>query len=105
MPYCEVVPKRCSKLRFTTRKGNYPMPKAIRGLHAHIADMLGVTESGLETLFRIKRGDNISGGQAGARLLRQRYVTDPIHAGGGYWMRSLTPAGLDICNRARTLGW
>ena len=39
-----------------------------------IAKALGVTDSGLHTLLRIKRGDPISGGNAVLKLIQQGYV-------------------------------
>ena len=43
------------------------LPKAGR-FYKEICKQLGVTESGLRVLFRLKRGDNISGGVAGEKL-------------------------------------
>lgn len=61
---------------------------------------VGITEAQLTTLFRIKRGDGISGGNAGVALERKKLVTPWTNGS-----RELTLAGLVICERARSLGW
>lgn len=70
-----------------------------------ICQRLGVTEAGLTVLFRLKRGDVISGGQAGTRLERDGFVTPGEYLGGGYHQRRLTEAGETICQKARELGY
>jgi hypothetical protein len=88
------------------------MPKALRGFYAHLANTLGLTESGLTVLFRLKRGDQISGGNAGIKLEAQGLVTacgwdNPTFKEGKpqYIYRTLTDAGKEICERARKLGY
>jgi hypothetical protein len=74
-----------------------------RGFHARIARELGVTEAGLKVLFRLKRGDNISGNNAGVKLQGQGFVTGYDYQTG--WYRLITPAGLALCGRAREMGY
>jgi hypothetical protein len=51
------------------------LPKAGR-FYQEICKRLGITESGLRVLFCLKRGDDISGGVAGAKLEQQGFVTE-----------------------------
>lgn len=79
-----------------------------------ICEELLITPAQLRVLFRLKRGDRVSGGMAGQCLERdglvtsQGYVTDPD---GGLdqiptWKeRAITPLGLSVCARARQLGY
>jgi len=83
------------------------MPKAVRGFHGHIAAMLDLNEYQLRLLFRLKRGDDLSGGNSGPVLDRKgltRTVPNPRNAA---WIdrRVLTERGLEICERARQLGY
>ena len=67
---------------------------------------LGVTQSGMRVLFRGKRGDTVTGGNAGHKLAQDGLLS-------GYdltrcvWIDQpkLTPAGLAICEQARRLGY
>jgi hypothetical protein len=73
---------------------------------SEISKRLGTTEAGLKVLFRLKRGEEISGGTAGERLERDGMVT----AGGWfqpnvYTSRRLTERGLQVCEQARKLGY
>jgi hypothetical protein len=71
-----------------------------------ICKRLGVTEAGLMVLFRLKRGDDISGGNAGERLERDGFVTELRYLGDGQWIpRKLTDRGLKVCEEARKLGY
>lgn len=61
-----------------------------------IARQLGLTDAGLSTLLRIKRGDGVSGGTAGQLLEELGLVTADRH---------LTRAGERAVADARALGY
>lgn len=68
---------------------------------ARVLKILGVSEAGLTTCFRLRAGYRISGGTAGEKLERQGYVT-PWRPETG---RTLMPAGHALLKAARDLGW
>jgi hypothetical protein len=67
-----------------------------------IAKRLGVTDAGLHTLLRIRRGDGVTGGTAGEKLEAQGLVTSWDSEVGHRW---LTPAGAELIGKARALGY
>jgi len=70
--------------------------------YREVCKRLDVSEAQLRALFRIKRGDKISGGNAGQVAERKGLLT-PWDATVG--TRHLTAAGLALCERARQFGY
>lgn len=74
-------------------------------LERRIAKQLGITDHMLAVLFRLKRGDKISGNNAGTSLEAKGLVTGQGWRAGVWHGRTLTAAGLAACQRARDLGY
>jgi hypothetical protein len=63
-----------------------------------IARSLGVSPTMLTILFRLRRGDLITGNNSGTALAKRGLVTED-------YPRRLTPAGERVAEQARAAGW
>jgi hypothetical protein len=71
-----------------------------RGFYGQLAGRFGLNAHQLDLLFRLKRGDDISGGNSGV-VLDRKGLTES-----GYdCTRRLTERGLAVCAEARRLGY